>query len=206
MRSSGSEGKMKKYEEFTDEQLIEMLRDGEQEIADYLVDKYKNLVRKKARALYLAGGDQEDLLQEGMLGLFKAVQEYQTDKDAVFYTFASSCITNQMYKAVTSSRRQKHQPLNNSLSLNELEENTGWNLITENSPEKILLEQERSAHLNDRIESMLSTFEKQVLEMYLDGDNYIRIGERLNKSPKSIDNALQRIRKKVRETLGTSES
>ncbi|HIU74614.1 MAG TPA: sigma-70 family RNA polymerase sigma factor [Candidatus Pelethocola excrementipullorum] len=197
---------MKKYEEFTDEQLIEMLRDGEQEIADYLVDKYKNLVRKKARALYLAGGDQEDLLQEGMLGLFKAVQEYQTDKDAVFYTFASSCITNQMYKAVTSSRRQKHQPLNNSLSLNELEENTGWNLITENSPEKILLEQERSAHLNDRIESMLSTFEKQVLEMYLDGDNYIRIGERLNKSPKSIDNALQRIRKKVRETLGTSES
>lgn len=206
MRLSGSEGKMKKYEEFTDEQLIEMLRDGEQEIADYLVDKYKNLVRKKARALYLAGGDQEDLLQEGMLGLFKAVQEYQSDKDAVFYTFAISCITNQMYKAVTSSQRQKHQPLNNSLSLNELEESTGWNLITEDSPEKILLEQERNAHLNNRIESMLSTFEKQVLEMYLGGDNYIRIGEKLKKSPKSIDNALQRIRKKVRETLGTSET
>lgn len=197
---------MKNYDDYTDEQLIEKLRAGEREIADYLVDKYKNLVRKKARALYLAGGDQEDLLQEGMLGLFKAVQEYQTDKDAVFYTFASSCITNQMYKAVTSSRRQKHQPLNNSLSLSELEENTAWNLVTEDSPEKILLEQERSAHLNDKINSSLSTFEKQVLELYLGGYDYIRIGEKLIKSPKSIDNALQRIRKKVRETLGTNDS
>ena len=177
---------------------------GEREIANYLVDKYENLVRKKARALYLAGSDQEDLLQEGMLGLYKAVKEYQPDKGATFYTFASACISNQMYKAVTSSRRQKHQPLNDSLSLNELEENTAWNLITEESPEKIFLEQERSEHITSKIDSSLSTFEKQVLEMYLDGDGYIEIGEKLNKPSKSIDNALQRIRKKVRNTLGTS--
>lgn len=195
---------MKNYHEFTDEQLIEKLRNGEQEIADFLVDKYKNLVRKKARALYLAGGDQEDLLQEGMLGLFKAVQEYLPGKDATFYTFASSCITNQMYKAVTTSLRQKHQPLNNSLSLNELEESAAWNLITEESPEKIFLEQERSDHLNSKIEASLSNFEMQVLEMYLGGYDYISIGEKLHKTPKSIDNALQRIRKKVRGTLGTA--
>lgn len=194
---------MKNYDGYTDEQLIEILRSGDREIADFLVDKYKNLVRKKARALYLAGGDHEDLLQEGMLGLFKAVQEYQPGKDASFYTFASACVSNQMYKAVTSSRRQKHQPLNNSLSLNELEDEKTWNLITEDSPEKILLEQERSEHINSRIEAVLSPFERHVLELYLEGDDYIRIGEKLQKPPKSVDNALQRIRKKVRQTLGT---
>lgn len=192
---------MKNYGGYSDDQLIEMLREGEREIADYLVDKYKNLVRRKARALYLAGGDHEDLIQEGMLGLFKAVREYKPDKEAGFYTFASSCITNQMYKAVTSYQRQKHQLLNNSLSLNELEEDKTWNLITEDSPEKILLEQEQSAHLNRRIDAALSPFERQVLELYLEGDDYIRISEKMDRSPKSIDNALQRIRRKVRETL-----
>lgn len=182
-----------------------MLRGGEREIADYLMDKYKNLVRKKARALYLAGGDQEDLLQEGMLGLFKAVQEYQPEREAGFSTFASLCISNQMYKAVTSSQRRKHQPLNNSLSLSELEEEHAWNLMTEVSPEEILLEQERSDHLNRRIEAVLSPFERQVLELYLGGYDYIRIGEQLHKPPKSVDNALQRIRKKVRETLSSFE-
>lgn len=191
---------MKSYDAYTDEELIGRLREGEGEVADYLMDKYKNLVRKKARALYLAGGDHEDLLQEGMLGLFKAVQEYQPGKEASFYTFASLCITNQMYKAVTSSQRQKHQPLNNSLSLNELEEKT-WNLITEESPEKILLEQERSDHINRKIEAVLSPFEFEVLELYLGGDDYIRIAEKLDKPPKSVDNALQRIRKKVRESV-----
>lgn len=194
---------MKNYDGYTDEQLIEILRRGEREIADFLVDKYKNLVRKKARALYLAGGDHEDLLQEGMLGLFKAVQEYQPGKDASFYTFASACVSNQMYKAVTSSQRQKHQPLNNSLSLNELEDEKTWNLVTEDSPEKILLEQEQSEHISNRIAEVLSPFERHVLELYLEGDDYIKIGEKLHKSPKSVDNALQRIRRKVRQTLGT---
>lgn len=194
---------MKRYsDEYTDEQLIERLREGEKEIADYLVDKYENLVRKKARALYLAGADQEDLLQEGMLGLYKAVKEYRPDKGASFYTFASTCVSNQMYKAVTSSLRQKHQPLNDSLSLNELEDGTTWNLITEESPEKIFFDQERSAHIASKIDASLSPFEKHVLKMYLDGDDYIEIGEKLDKPSKSIDNALQRIRRKVRDTMG----
>ena len=101
---------MKKFEEFTDEELIIQLRDGKSEIADYLMDKYKNLVRQKARALYLTGGDHEDLLQEGMLGLFKAVREYDQSKEASFYTYASACITNQMYKAITTIGKEHDLP------------------------------------------------------------------------------------------------
>ncbi|MDD3277919.1 MAG: sigma-70 family RNA polymerase sigma factor [Lachnospiraceae bacterium] len=190
---------MKNYDHTTDEELILRLRDGEQEIEDYLMDKYKNLVRQKARALYLAGGDHEDLLQEGMLGLFKAVREYNPLKEAGFSTYASACITNQMYKAVTSSMRQKHQPLNNSLSLSQLENETTWQLVNEESPEKILLDQERTAHISQKIEKILSPFENEVLSLYLKGYDYLQIGERLERSAKSVDNALQRIRKKVRE-------
>lgn len=190
---------MKSFNTFTDEELIMQLRAGETEIADYLMDKYKNLVRQKAHTLYLAGGDHEDLLQEGMLGLFKAVREYNLDKEASFYTYASTCITNQMYKAITSSMRQKHQPLNDSLSLNELEQENAWQLVNEDSPEKILIDQERNEQITQKIEDNLSPFENEVLCLYLKGFDYLQISERLARSAKSVDNALQRIRKKVRE-------
>ena len=114
---------MEKYDAYSDEELIQMLREGETPVAEYLMDKYKTLVRKKARALYLAGGDHEDLIQEGMLGLYKAIREYQPDKEASFQTFAGLCISRQMYSAVVSAQRKKHHPLNTSISLNELEQN-----------------------------------------------------------------------------------
>ena len=193
---------MKNYDGFTDEELIALLRGGAAEVADYLLNKYKPLVRRKARALYLAGGDQEDLLQEGMLGLFKAVQEYQPDKEASFQTFAGLCISRQMYSAVLSARRQKHLPLNSSISLNELEENqVEYNLRPVDSPESIFLDQEAAELLEKNIRSTLSPFEQNVLDLYLKGSDYLQIADSLGKPAKSIDNALQRIRGKVSQFL-----
>ena len=193
---------MEKYDAYSDEELIQMLREGETPVAEYLMDKYKTLVRKKARALYLAGGDHEDLLQEGMLGLYKAVREYQPDKEASFQTFAGLCISRQMYSAVVSAQRKKHHPLNTSISLNELEENQEeYNLGTAESPETILLDQEATENLRNAIEKNLSPFECRVLDLYLSGLDYLQIAEELERPAKSIDNALQRIRAKVNRTL-----
>ena len=194
---------MKNYDAYSDEELLAMLRNGESSVAEYLMEKYKPLVRKRARALYLAGGDHEDLLQEGMLGLYKAVREYQPEREASFLTFAGLCISRQMYSAVLSAQRKKHHPLNTSISLNELEENQEeYNLGTAESPEAILLDQEAAENLKSRISENLSPFEKKVLDLYLSGLDYLQIAERLGKPAKSIDNALQRIRAKVNRTLG----
>lgn len=193
---------MKDYGDYSDEELIAMLRRGETEVGDYLMDKYKPLVRRKARALYLAGGDQEDLLQEGMLGLFKAVREYQPEKEASFQTFAGICVSRQMYSAVASSRRMKHLPLNSSISLSELEENQEeYNLRTVDSPESIFLDQEAAEMLEKKIWSSLSPFERNVLKLYLKGMDYLQIAGSLERPAKSIDNALQRIRAKVSQFL-----
>ena len=193
---------MKRYDGYSDEELIRMLRQGEPEVADYLLEQYKSLVRRKARALYLAGGDQEDLLQEGMLGLFKAVQEYQPDKEASFQTFAGLCVSRQMYSAVTQASRKKHSPLNSSISFSELEENQGqYKLRTVDSPETILVDQEAVEILQKKIRNSLSPFEKKVMDMYLRGMDYLQIAESLGKPAKSIDNALQRMRSKVNRSL-----
>ncbi len=193
---------MKKYNGYSDEELIRMLRKGEKEVEDYLLEKYKSLVRRKARALYLAGGDQEDLLQEGMLGLFKAVQEYQPDKEASFQTFAGLCVSRQMYSAVLQASRKKHIPLNSSISFSELEENQGeYNLRTVDSPETILLDQEAAKILQEKIQNSLSPFEKRVMDLYLQGMDYLQIAENLGRPPKSVDNALQRMRAKVNRFL-----
>ena len=193
---------MGKYDAYSDRELIQMLREGETPVAEYLMDKYKTLVRKKARALYLAGGDQEDLLQEGMLGLYKAVREYQPEKEASFQTFAGLCISRQMYSAVVSAQRKKHRPLNTSISLNELAENQEeYSLGIAESPESILLDQEATETLKKEIEKQLSPFETKVLNLYLSGLDYLQIAEELDKPAKSIDNALQRIRAKVNRKI-----
>ena len=193
---------MKRYNQYSDEELLKLLRNGETSVVEYLMEKYKPLVRKRARALYLTGGDHEDLLQEGMLGLYKAIREYQPEKEASFQTFAGVCISRQMYSAVLSARRKKHHPLNMSISLNELEENQEeYNLGTVESPEAILLDQEAVENLRQRIEKSLSPFEGKVLDLYLSGLDYLQIAERLGKPAKSIDNALQRIRMKVNKTI-----
>lgn len=190
---------VKDYDTCTDEELIARLRAGEREITDYLIDKYKSLVRTRARALYLVGGDHEDLIQEGMLGLFKAVRDYKPVKEASFATFAGLCIDRQMYSAVASSQRQKHQPLNSFVSLSEPVSEQELRLVDEETPEEIMISRENVIGMHERIKERLSKFEYQVLELYLKGYDYTQIAEKLGKQPKAIDNALQRIRSKVRE-------
>ena len=194
-------GKYDAYKDEKDEDLLRRLRSGESEIADYLVDKYKYLVRQKARPLYLAGGDQEDLIQEGMLGLFKAIQGYQEDKETAFSTFAALCIDRQMYSAISMSQRQKHQPLNSFVSLSEPVSEQELRLIDEETPEVIMISRESVDRMHEKIREILSPFEYQVLELYLKGYGYQQIAQQMEKTPKAIDNALQRIRSKVRSCM-----
>ena len=194
---------MKQYDGIKDEELISRFENGESEILDYLMEKYKNMVRKKARTMFLIGGENDDLIQEGMIGLFKAVRDYQPDRDAAFQTFASICVDRQIYNAIQSSNRQKHQPLNSYISLSEQdgenEEHLGDNW-GENQ-ESIIIDQENVQDLEQEITATLSPMENQVLEYYLAGNGYGEIAQIMGKTPKSIDNALQRIRIKIREQL-----
>lgn len=192
---------MKDYTQYTDEELLEILEQGDQDVIEYLIEKYKPMVRQKARVLYLVGGDQDDLIQEGMIGLFKAVRDYRGDRETSFRTFAQLCVDRQIYHAIQSSNRQKHQPLNSYISLSDEEGETELSNMFQQSPENIVIAQENAATMESRIRSQLSEFENQVLERYLDGENYLQIAEILEKTPKSIDNALQRIRSKVKECL-----
>ena len=185
------------YEGYSDEELIAMMKRGEPEIMDYLMEKYKNLVRRKARALYLIGGDGDDLIQEGMIGLFKAVRDYNAEKEASFGGFADLCISRQMYTAVEASARKKHIPLNSYISLY-----SGTISSREHEvPLRDVLPDSREdrEQMHREMKKRLSGFETQVLEAYLEGMNYKEIGEALGKPAKAIDNALQRIRKKITE-------
>lgn len=197
--------KEKEYANQTDEILIEQLRGGQAEITDYIMEKYKNLVRKRANAMFLIGGDTDDLIQEGMIGLFKAIRDFRMDKDASFYHFADLCITRQIYHAVEASQRKKHIPLNTYLSLNaemgQEGEETFLDLLEsfENpNPEQLLIEQEDIRSIQEKLKKDLSRFEQQVMQLYLQGLNYRQIAEMLEKEPKAIDNALQRIRGKIK--------
>ena len=191
------------YEAFSDEELIEKLRQGEDDITDYILEKYKPLVRKKTNAMYLIGGETEDLIQEGMIGLFKAIRDYKPDKEASFYHFAELCINRQLYSALEASNRKKHQPLNSYISLSEQEhpDAVAAELLVdkESGPEQTVIEQEVWEEYKKRLAQKLSRMENQVLQYYLDGNHYIQIAEMMGKSPKSIDNALQRIRQKIRQ-------
>ena len=202
---------MEKYDKVTDEQLIRDFRNGDREIMDHLMMKYKAMVRKKARAMYLFGGENEDLIQEGMIGLFKAVRDYDCGRDASFYTFADLCISRQMYTAVQASKRLKHSPLNSYVSLYERSsegtDNEEKNLIealaarTQMSPEELFLDKERVEDLERAIETELSSFEKQVLDLYLTGMSYTQIAKVLGRDEKSTDNALQRLKSKIRKLV-----
>ena len=192
---------MGKFDNISDEELIARLRDGETIIEDYLMEKYKGLVRQKARAMFLIGGDTDDLIQEGMIGLFKAVRDFQPGREATFATFARMCIDRQIYSAIQNSNRQKHLPLNSYVSLNQEDESSPiWELSVEN-PEEIIIDQETTRDLQQKISDYFSPLENKVLDLYLKGEGYVEIGRILGKSPKSIDNALQRIRAKIREVI-----
>ena len=196
------------YAEIADEVLLAN-RNGENDadaITDYLCDKYKNLVRKKANALYLIGAEKEDLIQEGMIGLFKAIRDFDATKEVSFYHFAKLCISRQMYHAIEASQRLKHAPLNSYVSFFEETGKEGGITLedvleadTDQDPEKLLILRESYRDFYDGLEQRLSPMEKQVCELYLQGINYHKIADILGKSSKSIDNALQRIRKKISE-------
>ena len=187
---------MKNYKQMTDEQLIEQMREGDSGIIDYLMEKYKNTVRKEANAMYLLGGENDDLIQEGMIGLFKAVQDYDPEQRTSFFSFAKLCITRQMYSAIEASRRKKHGPLNSYVSLYELGEDESklMDMMVaggESNPEELFVSREYVRILQNRLEESLSDLESRVLYLHLMGTDYKTIARLLDKSPKTVDNALQ---------------
>ena len=192
---------MTEYKKLTDEELIRRLRMGETGIIDYLMEKYKGTVKKRARAMYLIGGETDDLIQEGMIGLFKAVQDYRPDREASFRTFAGLCIDRQLYSAVKNSTRQKHIPLNSYVSLSEEEESGSLEGLWSENPEALVIDRENTGILEKEISKALSPMENKVLDYYLRGYGYVQIAEIMGKTPKSIDNALQRIRGKIRTCI-----
>lgn len=202
------------YENISDEDIVMLIREGDTLAMDYLIGKYKNLVRKKAKALYLIGGDHEDLIQEGMIGLYKAIRDYQREKEASFLTFADLCISRQIYTAIKSSNTKKNQPLNNYISIDssnysdDVESTDSAVSFIETlaharimNPEEMFIDKENTSLLEKELYERLSNFERQILNLYMQDYNYSKIAEILNKEPKSVDNALQRIRKKLNQIL-----
>ena len=195
----------------TDEQLIELLREGKTEITDYLMEKYKDMVRKQARAMYLWGGENDDLIQEGMIGLFKAVQDYDPKEGASFSSFAGLCVSRQMYTAMEASQRKKHLPLNSYVSIyasaSDNPEENGLSIVDtieagkESNPELMILGEEYTNAFEEELKEKLSKLERKVLYLHLQGMEYLNIAEFMDKSPKTIDNALQRIKAKARRLL-----
>lgn len=191
----------------TDEQLVKMSQEGSETAEELLIEKYRSLAKGKAKIYYIVGADREDVVQEGMIGLFKAIRSYDPNKDAAFRTYADMCINNQIITAIKRANRLKHQPLNESLSLsNTVAEGDGDSETTmgdvlrdkrENNPEELMLMREVIDCLNAQDSGIFSKFEQKVWNEKLKGHSYTEISKNLQKSPKSIDNALQRIRKKV---------
>nr|MBP3598609.1 RNA polymerase sporulation sigma factor SigH [Eubacterium sp.] len=199
------------YEDMTDEEILLGIREGDDSGVDFLLEKYKNLVRKKARALYLIGGDNDDLIQEGMIGLYKAIRDFQPDREASFAHFATLCVERQLYNAVKGANRLKNSPLNSYVSLDvpvgsaeypgENRQTLGEMLEKDgiSNPEDIMIDRERVGKIERTIRENLSGFEQSVVNLYIEGMNYQQIATELGKTPKSIDNALQRIKKKLSE-------
>lgn len=193
-----------RYQEMSDEQLIALLRAGDDNIMDYILNKYKPLVLGKANAMYLIGGDTDDLIQEGMIGLFKAIRDFREDKETSFFYFAELCVNRQIYSAVEASNRKKHVPLNTYVSFYSQNGEEGKSLAetlsadSTDNPEQMIIAQESMHIFWEDVKSRLSSLEREVLDEYLKGLNYRQIAEKMGKSPKAIDNALSRIKSKIR--------
>lgn len=202
---------MNQYKTVTDEELIKRLRTGESQIMDYIMEKYKNMVRKNANEMFLLGGENEDLIQEGMIGLFKAVMDFNLEKGVSFHHFAQTCVERQLCTAIKASQRQKHIPLNSYVSIYEqkqsMDEEKQPPLIDtiqsekENNPEELFLDKEYLQGIEAELKSKLSELENRVLYLHLLGMDYRTIAKILDKSPKTVDNALQRMKVKVSQIL-----
>jgi len=193
------------YEEMADEQIVDHARLGDRIAEEYLINKYKNFVRAKARSYFLIGADREDIIQEGMIGLYKAIRDFKSDKLASFRAFAELCITRQIITAIKTATRQKHIPLNSYVSLNkpiydEESDRTLLDVLSGNKvtdPEELVISREEFVDIESKMGEFLSELEREVLNAYLDGKSYQEIAQELNRHVKSIDNALQRVKRKL---------
>lgn len=203
---------MEDYSAYTDEELIMRIHNDKNdhgdnnEIMDYILEKYKPLVRKKTNALYLIGGENDDLIQEGMIGLYKAIRDYREDHNSSFASFAELCITRQILSAINASRRQKHQPLNSYISLYRTPESGDRELLElieqpGGDPEERFISRETAAALRRVINTRLTPLEKRVTELFLQGMTYRQIAEAVPCPIKSVDNALSRVKRKLGEGM-----
>ncbi len=198
-----------RYEAMMDEEIVEYARDGCDIALEYLINKYKNFVRAKARSYFLIGADREDIIQEGMIGLYKAIRDFRSDKLSSFRAFAELCITRQIITAIKTATRQKHIPLNSYVSLNkpiydEDSDRTLLDVISSSrvtDPEELIINREEFGDIEEKISEILSDLEWQVLMAYLDGKSYQEIASELKRHVKSVDNALQRVKRKLERYL-----
>ena len=204
-----SQAGAERYASMSDEELVELAQKGDGEALPFLLDKYKNFVRARARSYFLIGADHEDIVQEGMIGLMKAVRNFDPEREASFKTFASTCITNQIIKAIRNADREKNHPLNEAVSLSDTVESADENLTIGDivrasmfdEPEQKLIYQEMVDRIVAAINANFSQLERDVFRKKLEGKNYIDIARELGKSPKTVDNAIQRVRHKVTSIL-----
>lgn len=207
-------GYYQSFEDLNDEEVVAFAREGDAVALEYLIHKYKNFVRAKARSYFLIGADREDIIQEGMIGLYKAIRDFRADKLASFRAFAELCITRQIITAIKTATRQKHIPLNSYVSLNKplyddesdrtLEDVLAGNKVTD--PEELVISREEFLDIESKMSEFLSDLEWSVLMLYLEGKSYQEIAEQLSRHVKSIDNALQRVKRKLERYLEKRES
>jgi len=197
------------FESMTDEQVVILAQETDSPALEYLLNKYKNFVRTKARSYFLIGADHEDIVQEGMIGLYKAIRDYKAERLSSFRAFAELCVTRQIITAIKTATRQKHIPLNSYISLNkpiyeEDSDRTLLDVITEegmSNPEEMIIDREDLSVIEGKIGQMLSDLEKDVLVRYMEGKSYVEIADEMHRHVKSIDNALQRIKRKLLKYL-----
>jgi RNA polymerase sporulation-specific sigma factor len=197
------------YDLKTDEDIVDAVREGDSEALEYLINKYRNFVRAKARSYFLIGADREDIVQEGMIGLYKSIRDFKGDKLSSFKAFAELCITRQIITAIKTATRQKHIPLNSYVSLDKpiYDEDSDRTLLDiicgsrVTDPEELIINQEEFNGLEDKMAEILSDLERKVLMLYLDGRSYQEIAADLDRHVKSIDNALQRVKRKLERYL-----
>ncbi len=200
------------FKNMQDEEIIAKVHGGDAEALDFLMQKYRDLVNGKVSKYFIIGADKEDITQEGLIGLYKAIKDYKGDKQSSFKSFANLCVERQLITAIKSSNRQKHMPLNSYLSLNmnaynsdeENSETEIINVLNSNiveDPLDTLTKKEYYSTVENAIDSNLSDFEKKVLSRYIQGDSYVKIAQRLETPVKSVDNAIQRIRRKTVKSI-----
>ncbi|MFD1864777.1 RNA polymerase sporulation sigma factor SigH [Planococcus sp. FY231025] len=203
-----------RFTEMTDEELVSLVHSGNTEALDFLITKYRHFVRMKARSYFLIGADKEDIIQEGMIGLYKAIRDFRSDKLSSFRAFAELCIIRQIITAIKTATRQKHIPLNSYVSLDkpiydEESDRTLMDVLTGNGaddPEELMINNEEFLYMEAKMGEVLSTLEREVLALYLDGQSYQEISEKLERHVKSIDNALQRVKRKLERHLQFDET